>query len=161
MQQGESGPERCQSTINVSVTLCVMPGPVAVMTGLYVAGGVLPILLVGDVPDVPALEVTPHPQETHATKSNAIIGSPRRRIRGATQSNNPIGKNPAAKSIGSPGRDSPVALAAAMVAIVTETEAVTPLVSCTDAGLTVQVELSGAAPQANANGPVEPAAGVT
>lgn len=161
MQQAESAPERCQSTIKVSVTLCVMPGPVAVMTGLYVAGGVLPVLLVGDDPDVPAVEVTPQPKETRATKSNPIIGSPRRRIRGATKSNNPTGKNPAAKSIGSPGRDSPVALATATVAMLTATEAVTPLVSCADAGLTVQVELPGAALQANAKGPVEPAAGVT
>ena len=55
-----------------------MPGPVAVMTGLYVADGVLPVLLVGDDPDVPAVEVTPHPKETRAMKNNAIIGSPRR-----------------------------------------------------------------------------------
>jgi hypothetical protein len=154
-------PNRCQSTINVSVTLCVMPGAVAVMTGLYVADGVLPVLLVGDDADVPAVEVTPHPKETRAAKSKPITGSPRRRIRGATTSNNPIGKNPTAKTIGSPGRSPPVALAAAMVVMVTAMEAVTPLVSCTDTGLTVQVELSGAALQANANGPVEPAAGVT
>lgn len=73
---------RCQSTINVSVMVCVMPGPVAVMTGLYVADGVPPELLMEDDPEVPAVEVTPHPKDAKAMKSKTVMSGPLgRRIR--------------------------------------------------------------------------------
>lgn len=131
------------------------------MTGLYVAEvvpmGVVPV----EEPDEPAVDVTPHPREIKRRKSSAAICSLRRGIGGARSKRNPKGKHPATKSIGWPGLDPLSTLAAAMVVIVTVAEAVTPLVSWSDAGLMVQVELVGAEVQVKATGPVEPAAGVS
>ncbi len=92
------------------------------------------------------MEVTPQLVGMKVTKTRAAKGKALRRTRGNANRISPTGNRLAAKSMEPVRRDWREAPASATVAMVTAMEAVTPLVSCTDAGSTVQVEFgSGAA----------------